>query len=224
MGVSSQLKGVLVSYSPALNLGITTGLCGSITTFSSWQLGIYEMFFNTQRNSHTRFKNFLGGMTEIAVTLGGSVGAFRFGQMVGCEIRLCYDAFVTRSTPTGLPIGRVETESFPVKPAARRTGWISWLQWRVTDMVLVAVAVLGTVATALVIALARHTRSVSIALLFGPVGTLLRWQLSKFNANPPGFVPRAVRKLPVGTFLANVFGSLVLSIVHLCQTGVVVSH
>ncbi|KAJ1954673.1 hypothetical protein EC988_002307 [Linderina pennispora] len=221
MGIASQLKGVLVSHSPALNLGITTGLCGSITTFSSWQLGVYDMFFNSQRYNHTRFKNFLGGMTEITVTLGGSVGAFRLGQMVGREIRLCYGA-PARPLPTGLPIGRVDTGHFPVQPAARRAGWMSWSQWRLTDATLVIFAVLGTIATAVVIALAWHTRSVSVALLFGPIGTLLRWQLSKFNAKPPRFVPRVARNLPVGTFLANVFGSMVLSIVHLCQTGAVV--
>ncbi|ORX74436.1 hypothetical protein DL89DRAFT_264306, partial [Linderina pennispora] len=169
----SQMVGAsLVSHSPALNLGIIHG-----------SLGVYDMFFNSQRYNHTRFKNFLGGMTEITVTLGGSVGAFRLGQMVGREIRLCYDA-PARPLPTGLPIGRDGYRKFPI------------------------FAVLGTIAW--------HTRSVSVALLFGPIGTLLRWQLSKFNAKPPRFVPRVPAICPVGTLPCQCTGAVVGPSVPAC--------
>ncbi|KAJ2599560.1 hypothetical protein H4R99_003664 [Coemansia sp. RSA 1722] len=89
MGIAMRTKGVLMGFSPALNVGITTGLCGSITTFSSWQLEIYEEFFNARRADHSRFKNFLGGMSVLATTIACSIGALRLGQMVGDEPAYC---------------------------------------------------------------------------------------------------------------------------------------
>ncbi|KAI8321660.1 hypothetical protein GQ54DRAFT_297854 [Martensiomyces pterosporus] len=225
MGMATRLKGVLASHSPALNLGITTGLCGSITTFSSWQLGIYTELFNTSMSDHSRFKNFLGGMSVLTVTLGASVAALRFGQIVGDELRVCYNAYVTRTTPTGLPLGRVETAKFPDKSSEKRDGWLGWSKWTSADVILVVVAVLGTIATVLAIALARRTRSVSIALLFGPVGTLLRWRLSSLNTNQGSLrriLPTCLLGLPLGTFVANVAGSMALAVIHILQSGVVV--
>ncbi|KAJ2891947.1 hypothetical protein IWW38_003407 [Coemansia aciculifera] len=216
MGVAMQLKGVLISYSPALNTGITTGLCGSITTFSSWQLLIFQEFFNTSRFGHSKFRNFLGGMSVLTTTLGCSVAALRLGQMIGDEALIAYIHFA-KST--------LRTSPRLAEPARRRDGWLAWDKWAKLDIVLVISGIVGAIAAAVVVALAPRTRSVSIALLFGPVGTLLRWRLASLNTEHKRLakcLPHIFAGLPFGTLIANVLGSATLAIVHILQTGVVV--
>ncbi|PIA18603.1 hypothetical protein COEREDRAFT_27271, partial [Coemansia reversa NRRL 1564] len=208
MGIATRTKGVLMRYSPALNLGVTTGLCGSITTFSSWQLLVFVQFFNTARHDHTRFKNFLGGMSVLVSTLACSMGALYLGQIIGCELRLLYD-----------------TKLLGGRPSSIRRGWIGWNEWRSVDLALGIVGILVIAASVIVIALARNTRSVSIALLFGCIGTLLRWRLASLNRGSKRverLLPRFIADLPLGTFVANVIGSAVLAIVHVLQTGAVI--
>ncbi|KAJ2645096.1 hypothetical protein GGF44_000161 [Coemansia sp. RSA 1694] len=216
MGAAMPLKGVLQSYSPALNTGVTTGLCGSITTFSSWQLLLFQEFFNTSRFGHSQFSNFLGGMSVLTTTLGCSVAATRLGQMVGDEVHIAYNHYLGSSARAGPRLAKV---------AERHDGWLAWDKWARLDVVLAACGIASVIAAAVVIALAPRTRSVSIALLFGPVGTLLRWRLASLNAEHSqfaGFVPRILSGLPLGTLIANVLGSAMLAITHVLQTGAVV--
>ncbi|KAJ1885594.1 hypothetical protein LPJ66_010044, partial [Kickxella alabastrina] len=110
MGIATRTKGMLMSLSPALNLGITTGLCGSITTFSSWQLGMYKEFFNVTGSDHTKFKNFLGGMSVLATTFACSVAAVQLGQIVGDEARSLCNYYLTRNfSSDDNPICRIDT-------------------------------------------------------------------------------------------------------------------
>ncbi|KAJ2409755.1 hypothetical protein GGI10_004647 [Coemansia sp. RSA 2530] len=225
MGMSMRLKGVLLSYSPALNTGITTGLCGSITTFSSWQLLLLQQFFNTTRSDHSQFRNFLGGMSVLATTLGCSVAAIRLGQMIGDELRIAFNYFLARSTPAEIQVTKVETAMFTTEPTGHRDGWLAWDKWAKFDIALAAGGVAGAIASTVVVALAPRTRSVSIALLFGPLGTILRWQLASLNTQPrqnSRYLPRVLVGLPLGTLIANVLGSAILSIIYILQTGAVV--
>jgi fluoride ion exporter CrcB/FEX len=52
MGIAVKKKDVLLKYYLPLQIALSTGLCGSITTFSSWQLGIFEAFSNYAGASH----------------------------------------------------------------------------------------------------------------------------------------------------------------------------
>ncbi|KAJ1664750.1 hypothetical protein IW140_002975 [Coemansia sp. RSA 1813] len=226
MGVCMRTKGVLLRFSPALNTGLTTGLCGSITTFSSWQLLVYQQFFNTEHGQHIRFKNFLGGLGVLVSTMACAMGALRLGQMAGEETRLLVNRYLraTRDEDPD-PLYRINTKLLGGSYASGHRGWFGWDRWRTTDLVLVGAGLASLVAAVLVVALARSTRSVSIALLFGPVGTLIRWRLASFNAPHPWLkqhMPTALIGSPLGTLAANVLGSMVLAIVHILQTGVVV--
>ncbi|KAJ2614058.1 hypothetical protein H4S08_001894 [Coemansia sp. RSA 1365] len=225
MGIATRTKGILMRYSPALNVGVTTGLCGSITTFSSWQLLVFVQFFNTARHDHTRFKNFLGGMSVLVSTLACSMGAFYLGQIIGCELRLLYGVHLRRTKPEPDPLYRIDTTLLGGRPSSIRRGWIGWNEWRSVDLALGIIGILVITASVIVVALARSTRSVSIALLFGCVGTLLRWRLASLNRGSnrvERLLPRFIADLPLGTFIANVIGSAVLAIIHVLQTGAVI--
>ncbi|KAJ2083055.1 hypothetical protein H4R24_001094 [Coemansia sp. RSA 988] len=225
MGIATRTKGILMRYSPALNLGVTTGLCGSITTFSSWQLLVFVQFFNTYRHNHTRFKNFLGGMSVLVSTLACSMGALHLGQMVGYEARLLYGVYLRRTKSEPDPLLRIDTTLLDGRPSSIRRGWIGWNEWRTMDLALVVIGIVAIAASVVVVALARSARSVSIALLFGCIGTLLRWRLSSLNRKSirvERMLPQFMADLPLGTFIANVIGSAVLAIIYVLQTGAVV--
>ncbi|KAI9471478.1 CrcB-like protein-domain-containing protein [Coemansia mojavensis] len=221
MGIATRTKGILLRYSPALNLGITTGLCGSITTFSSWQLLVYEEFFNTSAYTHSQFRNFLSGTSVLVTTVACAVGALRLGQIIGDEVRLAYIIYLRTTHDERDPLYRIATKLLGYRPASTRQGWIGWTEWRTVDSMLAILGILAIMATCVVVGVARDTRSVSIAMLVGPAGTLLRWRLSSLNTRETK-LPPLLTKLPLGTFIANVLGSVVLSIIHILQTGVVV--
>lgn len=52
MGIAVKKKDFLLKRFLPLQIAMSTGLCGSITTFSSWQLGIFEAFSNYGGASH----------------------------------------------------------------------------------------------------------------------------------------------------------------------------
>jgi fluoride ion exporter CrcB/FEX len=52
MGFVVKKKDFLLKKYLPLQIALSTGLCGSITTFSSWQLAIYQAFANTSGDSH----------------------------------------------------------------------------------------------------------------------------------------------------------------------------
>ncbi|KAJ2808442.1 hypothetical protein H4R21_000031 [Coemansia helicoidea] len=208
MGVATRTKDIVSRWSPALHTGITTGLCGSVTTFSSWQLLVFQQFFNTGGSRHSHFRNFLGGASVLVSTMECAVGALRLGQMVGDELCAVHSAYAHRA-------------------AAPRVEAAGGRKWRPADVVLAASGVAAIVAASVVAGVAGGTRSVSIALLFGWVGTLARWRLALLNARSGSWLrgkgpSQLTVGLPLGTFIANVAGSAVLAVVYVLLTGAVV--
>lgn len=57
MGVVVKKKDFLIKTYLPLQIALSTGLCGSITTFSSWQLGTFEAFSNYAGADHARGYN-----------------------------------------------------------------------------------------------------------------------------------------------------------------------
>ncbi|KAJ2502871.1 hypothetical protein GGH96_000741 [Coemansia sp. RSA 1972] len=168
------------TFPASLHTGLTTGLCGSITTFSSWQLLVYTQFF-ADKGEHSKFQNFLGGVSVWVTTLACACGALRAGAGAG---DMC---------------------------GARRGSGDRW-KYK-SDCVVAGVCVLGVVAACVVVGTAHDARSVSISVLMGPAGTLVRWKLSKLNTHG------TARRLPAGTLLANTMGCAVLAAVHTLQNG-----
>ncbi|CAM0141759.1 hypothetical protein VKS41_008904 [Umbelopsis sp. WA50703] len=52
MGFVTKHKDYLLKKYLPLQIALSTGLCGSITTFSSWQLAVYNAFANTSGDNH----------------------------------------------------------------------------------------------------------------------------------------------------------------------------
>ncbi|MBW0473072.1 hypothetical protein O181_012787 [Austropuccinia psidii MF-1] len=79
MGVSVKLKARLDKIHPLLYFGLTTGYCGSVTTFSSWMLQVFQAFSNSPGYARSRFSNFLDGLNQTYVTIGLCIFALQSG-------------------------------------------------------------------------------------------------------------------------------------------------
>lgn len=63
---------------------------------------------------------------------------------------------------------------------------------------------------------AHDQRELVLACVFAPVGALTRWYLSFSNTRFPHF--------PLGTLVANLFGTLILAVLSLVQTRQILSY
>ncbi|KAI9303085.1 hypothetical protein BJ944DRAFT_256879 [Cunninghamella echinulata] len=187
--VTTQKTNIMIIYHP-LQLGLSTGLCGSITTFSSWQLSIFSSFANIENYDHTRGKNILSALSQLLVTLAMSINGFQFGGHIG----QCQQIPKLDIIPCGFSINKLIWKDYTVI----FFGLLSWIA-------VIIAAIFAPL----------EYRELTLATVFSPVGALLRWHLSFFNGKFPGF--------PIGTFIANIFGTLVLAILSLFRYNMLTS-
>jgi fluoride ion exporter CrcB/FEX len=184
-------------------LGLRDGLCGALSSFSSWISSMVTLF---------RAGNIGEAFVGIVLGIQLPLVAYRFGQHVavylfvwrcrretgrderrgGYGIRLSMDedlseepapASVNQSIDSGNILDRtVDAES--EAPSVRA--------------IITALFVLSLVAqiTSLNFYYEPEDRLLALSLLFSPLGVLTRWRLSKFNSWRPSF--------PIGTFICNI--------------------
>ncbi|KAK9708663.1 hypothetical protein K7432_009509 [Basidiobolus ranarum] len=186
MGAAIARRSTISNYYIPLYTAITTGLCGSITTFSSWNLELFEAFANYGRVYDHGVDNFLSGLSVIIITLGMSVVSLLFGKYI-CQV-----------------IFGEEPEDAET-PKAVRVYAINQLSNK--DYIGIGLGVITLVVFIVIPSTIENKRAITFAALFAPLGTFLRWQLSPLNAKRPGF--------PIGTFLANMIGTAVLAALNL---------
>ncbi|KAF9129078.1 hypothetical protein BGX30_014077 [Mortierella sp. GBA39] len=64
-------------------VGLSSGLCGSITTFSSWNLALFNELINTAEVARHPLQNILSALTELVVTLSLSISGLQLGSHLG---------------------------------------------------------------------------------------------------------------------------------------------
>ncbi|KAJ3171376.1 hypothetical protein HDU87_008334 [Geranomyces variabilis] len=165
-------------------VAIATGLCGSITTFSTWSLDTFLALSSTGNARQSwNGDNVLAGIAITVVVLSVSLSSLSFGE----AIALLPTTLSTRPPPAPRP----------------------WLQLRFDQTDVAAMVMGGSVwACAVVLTFAvPGWRNVMAAAAIGPFGTLLRWRLSLLNLRHA--------KFPLGTFFANMLGTLCIGILYL---------
>lgn len=192
MGIAVTNKTLLFNWYYPIHAGISSGLCGSITTFSSWQLEIFKEFANYDANAHTRGKNILAAISVLLVTLAMSWQALLFGQHMGKLLTKRWD----------LPEIKVHSHGFTTR----------YLSFK--DYLIIAFGILAWIGVILAAVFASTQRELALACVFAPVGALSRYLLSFYNA-------KFSASFLIGTFIANIFGTIVLSILVLLQSGAV---
>ncbi|KAI8095098.1 uncharacterized protein B0P05DRAFT_577070 [Gilbertella persicaria] len=189
MGIAIKNKNFLLQWYQPSHAAITSGLCGSITTFSSWQLGIFQAFSNYHAYPHTRGKNVLAGLSVFLVTLAMAINGLIFGQHVGEFVSSRYHTTAVEPVPRGFSFAYLKKRDY----LTLLFGILCWV-----GVILAAI-------------FTQHQKEVALACVFAPLGALTRWYLSFYNNKLPHF--------PLGTWVANVFGTMILAALSLVQSG-----
>jgi len=79
MGVGLGLKGSFGNFYGPLYTAVTTGLCGSLTTFSGWQLDVFNSWVNAGQYHRNGLDNLIDGITKSVFTLVLSLASVSFG-------------------------------------------------------------------------------------------------------------------------------------------------
>ncbi|GBB87562.1 hypothetical protein RclHR1_01400015 [Rhizophagus clarus] len=194
MGFCLARKGfIMESYLP-LYIGLTTGLCGSITTFSSWMLSIFKEFILPVSHRGGLY-NILAALADIGITLGMSITGLKIGEHIA--------DIIIRNRKTHSVLHIVE-EPFKLNELI------------IPDFISIGIGVVSIVLVVTLSSTVQVNRSVLFAVVFAPIGALTRWYLSKYNAMKKSF--------PWGTFAANMSGSVIIGILFLLSNGIASSN
>ncbi|TDL29553.1 hypothetical protein BD410DRAFT_779993 [Rickenella mellea] len=79
MGLTLGLKESIGPFYGPLYTGITTGFCGSLTTFSSWQLDIFLSWANKSHFHRDWFRDVIDGLSKTFFTLAISLSSVTLG-------------------------------------------------------------------------------------------------------------------------------------------------
>ncbi|KAI7865469.1 CrcB-like protein-domain-containing protein [Spinellus fusiger] len=203
MGITVYNKVTLLQWYLPLQVALSSGLCGSITTFSSWQLDIFKAFSNYSDADHGRGDNVLAAISQLLVTLGMSFTGFIVGQHAG----RCIEWIVQCKHSSQ---GKDQHE-LKVVPHHFETEYL-----QLHDYGVIIFGLLLWVGVVLAAIFTQQQQEIALACVFAPVGSLLRWRLSFLNVYMENH-------FPVGTFIANVFGTAVLAVLALVQSGPMLS-
>lgn len=169
-----------------LYVGITTGFCGTCSSFSSFVLEAFNKAANTLPHTYGYPNAAYGIMDALAVCLAQvavSAGGFHAGKHLAAHEATFKVKFSRKVYP------RFEMASSIVGVAAY----------------VIVIVLLATKA-------AGSWRSWTFACLFAPWGALLRFDLSR-RLNP------LVPNFPVGTFVANIAGCVLLAVFTVLARG-----
>ncbi|KAG5732373.1 UPF0695 membrane protein [Termitomyces sp. T112] len=87
MGFAVGLKDPFSTFYPPLFTAVTTGFCGSLTTFSGWQVDIFDSWINAGQYYHGGLRNFLDGLGKSVFTLSISLASVSFGMQLAAAVR-----------------------------------------------------------------------------------------------------------------------------------------
>lgn len=79
MGFALGFKEPLGRFYAPLYTAITTGFCGSFTTFSSWQVSVFQAWINAGQYDRDWLRNVIDGLTQTIFTLAISLVSVQFG-------------------------------------------------------------------------------------------------------------------------------------------------
>ncbi|KAK4535260.1 hypothetical protein CDCA_CDCA04G1285 [Cyanidium caldarium] len=227
MGVAVGTDDAIQPYLPYVHLGFTTGLCGSLTTYASWNQQLLEMF--ARGNDGTN--QWLRALFALILGLEVPLFSYTLGLHTEKSIRHFVIRYVRAPRDPDLA-DRYEQyraarrslsmlEEAAATAAALRGGHDRWGLRKPDkppggddDIVFhrrrcIATVASGALAVAMVALAAigvaldpdQTRKGYWLACVMAPFGVMIRWQLGLY-------LNRRHRWLPLGTFAANVLGSV----------------
>lgn len=144
-------------------VGITTGFCGTLSSFLSLILESFELGANF---NHLNYPTVGYGVIQVITVVIGQLGVSIFGYHLGVQLQF-----------------KLNTPQFITYVSA-------------------LLGLLLFIATVVLLGTYKPWREWMFSCLFAPFGAILRYHLSKLNNRP----------FPLGTFIANIFGTTLLAV------------
>lgn len=159
---------------------IATGLCGSITTFSSWNSEAVTSLLQTGQAPPNNAIRVLGWATTLLLGLGMSSAALTLGRHLSCLSPL--------------------SDS---KQQSRQTKLSAWCaKYRVVEGGMFVCVWLVLTVLVVVLPYFLQRRDIIFTGLLAALGTYIRWHISPLNST--------FKKFKLGTFLVNIAGAWLL--------------
>ncbi|EIW71125.1 hypothetical protein TREMEDRAFT_27534 [Tremella mesenterica DSM 1558] len=197
MGFALGRKNEIIAIYPPLYTFFTTGVAGSVTTFSSWMLEGYLAFSNSNVYDRKGLHDTVDGVAYSLTTFTVSLSCLIFGEHL---------ASILPPLPSHLLPGVIPMEEITFQNSPQSSRYLS------STPLLDSLTILSSLLSYLIILLlyffAPHSwrHKVLFPLLFSPPGAILRFFLSRLNTFPP-FIDR----FPIGTFLSNIPATLLVA-------------
>lgn len=189
MGFTTSHSLVLAEDHSFIYQAITTGLCGSITTFSSWNLEAVSSLLQTDQVPPDNAARVFGWGTTLLLGLGMSAGALAMGKHLAA-----LSPWSDRRVRNRQPTATAAADSHPSECChigLKGSVFVCVCLW-------LSVSVLVVVVPCTVL----HKWDLVFSVLFAALGTYCRWHLAPLNATLHNF--------KLGTFLVNVVGTWLL--------------
>lgn len=177
----------IAAFSQPLAIGLSTGFCGSLTTYASW---------NQRMMSILAFGLVLRALFGYVLGTAVAMHSFEAGVDAGRFLQDLVRRRMDKAAKAGKGVWQVEGENF-------QRNWGSLVGFVGLSILLWAVAgVLFAFNTSY-----PKVRKASLACLVGPLGCWLRWYLSRLNGRGLGKAQRWTW-VPFGTLAANLLAVL----------------
>lgn len=175
-------KGVIPVYT-----GLTTGFCGTASSFSSVMLEAFNKAADTEIGKYYHYPNGAYGIMEFLAVMLAQFGLSVMGFHIGKHLLALVDAH--------LPL-------------------LDKRMYKTLEFISMGFAIALVIITCVLIGVKDNGvwRSWTFSMLFAPPGAIIRYYLSKY-------LNSKVTNFPLGTFTANILGSLLLAIFTLIGRG-----
>ncbi|KAH7104926.1 CrcB-like protein-domain-containing protein [Auriculariales sp. MPI-PUGE-AT-0066] len=101
MGLCIALRDPITATYQPLYLALTTGFCGSLTTFSGWQLDVFLAWANKPYTHKHTIHTIVDGLTLLAFTFGLSLAALQFGVHIASSVSATFSIKPHPLRPSG---------------------------------------------------------------------------------------------------------------------------
>ena len=183
---------------------ITTGLCGSITTFSSWNLEAVSSLLQTHQETPNNITRIVSWGTTLLLGLGMSIGALNVGKHMAFlspwsdhQVRKqnSTESAAEDSTAIDASTNCCSSKCCSSKCCISKVcmNLIAGSLWLLASVLIVVVPLF----------LPHGRYDIAFSALLAALGTYCRWHLAPLNATFHNF--------KLGTFLANITGALLLA-------------
>ncbi|TKY87403.1 hypothetical protein EX895_004080 [Sporisorium graminicola] len=209
LAIGANRQAIEGRYPPAYIM-ITTGLCGSITTFSKWMLDVFRAFGNQRHFDRHGLHNVMDALSQTALTIGMALVSVSAGVALSNVLNIDHLMNAVRSRSqrrSSLPSSNVgDKEGGDRKPNSESMVQPGQGHTLVLDTSMFVLGLIFWIASGILCALYAPFRHVTFSLVLAPPGTVLRWYLSRINTWPAS----KRLSLPLGTLAANLLATAVI--------------